>query len=436
MIVSDYFRNVVIFLSILLLRLSCFAQTNYMEQDFSGSGPFVNSNPGAGQFSHLVTTNAAASKFEFGPGYMDMTRLVATNGGLVRAVRAVPFSPNPETLYIQITFSVEEITVGDVNALYFYSGENFSGTNSTFPANANLFSRFTIDFLSSSFVIHDIQTNKKSSPLPLKTPVTITWVLNNSSDGHIYRKPETSANPDFKVMPRKYDLWVNETLLVDEADAYPGSSGHSSTKLSNFEIRFWTGVGRVRFGSLRIRDVTGILPLHLVSFQAKKDYERVSLSWKTDLEDESDFYIIRRSIDKMFYGILDTIQVKDGTDKHYLSQDPKPFPGINYYRLEKVDKYRNLIQSRDLAFSFDSDTRVFVAPNPSLPDLIHINTSGAALDWLKIYNLKGEEINMIYKTKNDGVIEIQPRRRLCSGLYILSFIQNGKTKFVRFLIEE
>jgi len=226
---------------------------------------------------------------------MDMTRIVATNGGLVRAVRAVPFSPNPETLYIQLTFSVEEISVADLNALYFYSGENFSGTNSTFPPNANLFSRFTIDFLASSFVVHDIQTNKKSNPLPLKTPVTITWVLNNSSDGHIYRKPESSANPDYKVMPRKYDLWVNETLLVDDADAYPGSSAYSVNKLSNFEIRFWTGVGRVRFGSLRIRDVAGILPLHLVYLNVKKDDQKALISWKTELQKVSDFFIVRKS---------------------------------------------------------------------------------------------------------------------------------------------
>lgn len=228
-----------------------FAQTNYMEENFSG----------ASQFTHLITTNAALSKFEFGPGYMDMVRTQATNGGLLRALRATPFSPNPQTLYIQITFSVEEISVADVNALYFYSGENFSPTNSTFPANSTLFSRFSVDFLSSSFVIHDIQTNKKSGPLPLHTPVTVTWLLNNSSDGQIYRKPETAPNPNYKVMPGKYDLWVNDELVADEAGAYPGAGAYTTTKLSNFEIRFWTGVGRVRFTNLRIRDITNILLL-------------------------------------------------------------------------------------------------------------------------------------------------------------------------------
>ena len=241
-------RTLKIWLFIFITNYS-FAQTNYMQEDFSG----------VSQFTNLITTNAALSKFESVPGYMDMVRTQATNGGLLRALRATPFSPNPETLYIQITFSVEEISVADVNALYFYSGQNFSPTNSTFPANSTLFSRFSIDFLASSFVIHDIETNKKSSPLPLHTPVTVTWLLNNSADGQIYKKPETVPAPNYKVMPWKYDLWVNDELVADEASAYPGGGTYAATKLSNFEIRFWTGVGRVRFTNLRIRDITNIL---------------------------------------------------------------------------------------------------------------------------------------------------------------------------------
>lgn len=261
---EDRYTHIIYFFMLFFVSFSARAQTVYLDQDFTGGGPFVDPSPNTTQFSHLVSTNFALSKWEFGPGYMDLIRLQFTDGGLVRAIRATPFSPNPETLYIQLTFSVEEITEAKVNAVYFYSGENFSPTNSTFPSNSNLFSRFTIDFLASSFVIHDIQTNRKSNPLPLKTPVTVTWLLNNSADGQVYRKPETATNPDYKVMPGKYDLWVNDVLLVDEAEAYPGAVKRTATKLSNFEIRFWDGVGRVRFTSLRIRDIT-----HILKIQAK-----------------------------------------------------------------------------------------------------------------------------------------------------------------------
>lgn len=429
-----FFRSMCIVLAFSLAGHLLLAQTNYMEQNFSGGGPFVNANPDVGQFSHLITTNAASSKFEFGPGYMDMTRFVATKGGLVRAVRAVPFSPNPETLYIQITFSVEEISVTDLNAVYFYSGESFSGTNSTFHPNAILFSRFTIDFLASSFVVHDIQTNKKSSPLPLQTPVTITWVLNNSSDGHIYRKPESSANPDYKVMPKKYDLWVNETLLVDEADAYPESSAYSINKLSNFEIRFWTGVGRVRFGSLRIRDITGILPIHLVYLDVKKDKKKALISWQTELQNETDLFVIKKSKDKIFYEKLDSISAGPGGDHAYSIYDHEPYSGTNYYKVEQVDQYGNLIDSREFVFTMDTETGPFIFPNPSSPHLIRINAGGINFDLLKIYNIQGQEIDFKSSIKDD-MIEVQPCKKMLGGIYILSLVQNGKVEFLRFLVE-
>ncbi|MCF2442697.1 T9SS type A sorting domain-containing protein [Dyadobacter sp. CY345] len=429
-----FFRSICILLGFSLPGHLLLAQTNYMEQNFSGGGPFVNANPDAGQFSHLITTNAASSKFEFGPGYMDMTRLVATNGGLVRAVRAVPFSPNPETLYIQITFSVMEISVADLNAVYFYSGENFSGTNSTFPPNTNLFSRFTIDFLASSFVVHDIQTNKKSSPLPLQTPVTITWVLNNSSDGHIYRKPESSANPDYKVMPKKYDLWVNETLLVDEADAYPGSSAYSINKLSNFEIRFWTGVGRVRFGSLRIRDITGILPLRLVYLDVKRDNGKAMISWQTERQNGTDLFVVKKSKNKMFYEIIDSVSAETGGDHIYSIYDHEPFYGTNYYKVEQVDQYGNLIDSKEFIFSLETETEPFIFPNPSSRHLIRINTGGTSFDFLKIYDIHGQEIDFKADLNND-MIEIKPCKTMLSEIYILSFVQNGKVAFLRFLVE-
>ncbi|GLU53325.1 hypothetical protein [Dyadobacter frigoris] len=218
---------------------------------------------GVSQFSHLITTNPVLSKFEFGSGYMDMVRILENGqtGGYLKALQAVPFSPNPETLYIQISFSVEEINETWANAVFFYSGENFNPDNNQITPNNLLFSRFTLNFLSSGFQVHDVEMGKNSSILPLKTLVTITWVLNNSVDGQIYRKPE-SAQPEYKVMPGRYDLWVNDELIADDAKAYPGSLVYSITKLSNFEIRFWRGAGRVRFTNLRIRDITNILLLH------------------------------------------------------------------------------------------------------------------------------------------------------------------------------
>lgn len=413
------------------------AQTNYMEQNFSGGGPFVSPSPGIGQFSHLITTNAALSKYEFGPGYMDLIRLQqdSATGGIVRALRAVPFSPNPETLYIQITFSVEEIGAAGTNAVYFYLGENFSSTNNKIPANALLFSRFSLNFLASSFVVHDIETGRNSSPLPLHTPVTLTWVLNNSPDGQIYRKPETAVNPDYKVMPGKYDLWVNETLQVNDADAYPGASAYSVSKLSNFEIRFRNAVGKVRFTSLRIRDITGVLPLHIVLFKAEKDNGKVKLSWETAMERDSDRFVISKNSGNNLYNIIGEVKATGQITQRYSLLDNEPDDGINHYRIEQVDQYGQVIDTKEAGFLFHEETEFYVSPNPASTSLIRINSFGVKPEVMKMYDLAGRELAFDFKTGTEGIIEIYPRGEMASGLYILSFSRNGIVKYFRFLVE-
>lgn len=413
------------------------AQTNYMEQNFSGGGPFVSPNPGIGQFSHLITTNAALSKYEFGPGYMDLIRLQedSATGGIVRALRAVPFSPNPETLYIQITFSVEEIGAAATNALYFYLGENFSPTNNKIPANALLFSRFSLNFLASSFIVHDIETGKNSSPLPLHAPVTLTWVLNNSPDGQIYRKPEDAAKPDYKVMPGKYDLWVNETLQVNDADAYPVASAYSTSKLSNLEIRFRNGVGRVRFASLRIRDVTGVLPLHIVLFKAEKNNGKIRLYWETAIDRDSDHFMISKRGDKNLYNTIGDVKVTGEMGEVYYLMDDAPGAGVNYYRVEQIGKFGQVIDTRETEFLFGENMEFYLSPNPVSAELIRVNSFGAKPELVKIYDLSGRVLAFDFKTSTEGVIEIYPHNKIASGVYILSFSRNGIVKYLRFLVE-
>lgn len=437
MLIMAKYRLFLIVCLMVCLTKNVSAQTNYMEQNFAGGGPFVSPSPGIGQFSHLITTNAALSKYEFGPGYMDLIRLQqdSATGGIVRAVRAVPFSPNPETLYIQITFSVEEIGVAGTNAVYFYLGENFSPTNNKIPANALLFSRFSLNFLASSFVVHDIETGRNSSPLPLRTPVTLTWVLNNSPDGQIYRKPETAANPDHKVMPGKYDLWVNETLQVNDADAYPGASAYSASKLSNFEIRFRNAVGKVRFTSLRIRDVTGVLPLHIVLFKAERDHGKVRLSWETAMERDSDHFVISKNTVNNLYSIIGEVKATGQTTQQYSLLDNDPDEGVNRYRIEQMDQYGQVIDTKETGFSFQEETRFYVSPNPASAALIRINSFGEKPDVMKIYDLTGRELPFDFKTGTEGMIEIYPRSEMASGLYILSISGNGGRKYFRFLVE-
>lgn len=245
----------------LLLPVYSFAQNLFFDQDFSSGGPYESGTPSTTMFDKILSTDSQ-SFAEFGAGYMDLVRTGA--GGLVRAIRSTPLSPTPSTLYAQITMSVEEVLSAGNNAVYFYTGRDFRTDNSSIVPNDNLFSRFSLTFTDdNSFFVRDLQTNTNSAPMAVKSVFTITWVMNNSAEGHVYRMPESAATPDYKVMPGQYDLWVDNNRMVNGAAAYPGgSSGFNSNQLTNFEVKFWNALGRIRFYNFKFRDIAGILPVN------------------------------------------------------------------------------------------------------------------------------------------------------------------------------
>jgi hypothetical protein len=242
--------------TVLFVWASCaFGQTTYFYQDFSKAGPFVSPTPDAGQFSHIVQTAPALSYSKFHIGYMELVRTQqdSATGGIVRVLRATPFEPYPETLFIQIRLSAEAIQSDALNAIYFYVGEHFNPDNHSFPGNALMFGKFSINFLESAMTVKDLATQFSSKPVGKKKIVTLTWILNNSPKLFGY-KLASNAAVTYNALPGSYDLWIDNEPVSLNSKAYPGNSLYSKTKLSNFEIRFRNGQGKIRIHEMLIRE--------------------------------------------------------------------------------------------------------------------------------------------------------------------------------------
>lgn len=243
-----------------LISQSLFAQTTYFHQDFLAAKSYVNPAPDTGQFSHVVQTVPALSYCKFQHGFMDLVRTLqdSATGGIIRAMRASPFEPNPETLFIQIRLSAENIQSAAVNAVYFYTGENFNPDNNSFPGNALMFGKFSLNFTGSGFTVKDLGTQFTSNAIKSKTPVVITWVLNNSAESFKYKLfPDNVA--EYEAFPGSYDVWVNTESVSRNSKAYPGNSPFSKSKLSNFEIRFRNGIGKIKIHDILIREAVSEL---------------------------------------------------------------------------------------------------------------------------------------------------------------------------------
>ncbi|WP_439556317.1 T9SS type A sorting domain-containing protein [Dyadobacter sp.] len=242
----------------LFLVLSVFtfsqAQTIYFHQDFAKTTSLVNPLPDTGQFSHIILTAPQLSYHKFHKGYVEFIRSQqdSATGGIIRAMRATPFEPSPKTLFIQIKLAAESVQSSAVNAVYFYAGEDFNPVNNSFPGNGIMFSKFVINFKEDSICIKDSESQKTSRWIPKKEGVTLTWVLNNADKDLIYKAPESDG--EVIVGPGTYDLWLNEEPVSLGSKGYPGNSAFSPTKLSNFELRFRNGLGRIRVFDILIRE--------------------------------------------------------------------------------------------------------------------------------------------------------------------------------------
>lgn len=241
-------------LAFALFTLTGSAQTIYFHQDFGQTTGLINPQPDTGQFSHVILTAPALSYHKFHKGYLELTRnrLDSATGGIIRAMRATPFSPNPETLMVRITLSVESIQAPALNALYFYVGEDFNPVNNSFPGNGLMFAKCSVNFLEDGFNIKDLETRQVSKTFAEKQQITLTWVFNNSGKPLPYRINGSLNNET--AQPGTYDLWVNDEPVAKGSKAYPGASGFSKTKLSNFEMRFRNGVGKIKIDEIRIDD--------------------------------------------------------------------------------------------------------------------------------------------------------------------------------------
>ncbi len=238
----------------MVLASASTAQTIYFHQDFSQTISLVNPQPDTGQFSHVILTAPALSYHKFHKGYMELvrSRQDSATGGIIRTLRATPFEPNPETLIVRITLSVEGIQAPALNAMYFYIGEDFNPVNNSFPGNGLMFAKCSLNFLDDGFHFKDLETQQVSKVHQQKRQVTLTWVLNNSDKPLPYRIGTSST--EGTAQPGTYDLWVDGEPVSTGSEAYPGTSVYSKTKLSNFEMRFRNGVGKIRIDEICIDD--------------------------------------------------------------------------------------------------------------------------------------------------------------------------------------
>jgi hypothetical protein len=186
--------------------------------------------------------------------------------------------------------------------------------------------------------------------------------------------------------------------------------------------------------SLTFQGAATVLPVELLTFQAKENNKTVDINWQVATESSMKDYAIQRSADGEKFEEMGSVVAKNGPlptvsgsaiSINYIFKDKNPLKGINYYRLKMNEmdgsfKYSN-IQSVNLA----TKNNVSVVPNPTTG---WIELKGAdTFESIEIFDLTGRSLR---KFSNPNALQFDVSD-LPKGVYQVVVKSEGEVSSIK-----
>jgi len=168
------------------------------------------------------------------------------------------------------------------------------------------------------------------------------------------------------------------------------------------------------------------LPIVLLNFTAKENYNTVLLEWATSTEINNNYFELQRSengIDFTFFAKIDGAGNSNNII-YYQSIDNTPLTGISYYRLKQVDFDGQLSYSKIEVVELINN-EVTIYPNPTNGLLTIDNLNG---EEITIINIAGKHLKTISPTTNTINVSELPR-----GIYFIKLIGTKTTIIKKFV---
>lgn len=165
----------------------------------------------------------------------------------------------------------------------------------------------------------------------------------------------------------------------------------------------------------------GALPVVLKSFNAKKQENKVNLTWETTMEANHDHFVVERSSNAQNWSQLATVKGSGNTTttlQQYHLIDEKPLPNINYYRLKQVDLDQTTTYSRIISVDMSLFTITNLWPNPVSDELNVTLDESFPQPAYEITDINGIIIRASQKMSAMRAVKI-PVGNLAPGIYML-----------------
>lgn len=259
-----------------------------------------------------------------------------------------------------------------------------------------------------------------------------------------------------KILPMKQLLTLPSILLlaqlaVAQSAARPTTgSGGGTAMLAGYSYSYTVGEAVSGTNSspavlltlgFQQPEQNGSLPIELLSFTASMKGQTAVLEWTTNLEIQSDHYVLERSIDGFTYERFGKVEAAGYSDSpsHYRFDDQQAGhlgQQVLYYRLRQYDQ--------DGAFSISPVVQLQVEqvakssstlfPNPASTEafLRYQLREHTTASW-SLTTVDGKTIRQGLLTKTNGLLRI-PVRQLAEGAYIVVLSTEAGSEAHRLLI--
>ncbi|MCE7067362.1 FG-GAP-like repeat-containing protein [Dyadobacter sp. CY326] len=243
----------------------------------------------------------------------------------------------------------------------------------------------------------------------------VVWEIIGQGESFSHASPITNST-QFSGQGNSTDLPITETELKSlvTKSAFLNKV-RARVKFSPVLAITGQVYGPWRYANSSVLADPSVLPVELISFNAKAIERQVDLTWETATEVNSDYFELQRSLDGKDWEQLGLVY-SSGDSKHansYSFIDFKPEIGLNYYRLKMVDRDKTFAYSSIKSVNVEGkETRVF--PNPVLNTL---NIDSNVLDTeVVIYDVSGNELISQKDEKGIKAIDVS---KLIPGKYLV-----------------
>ncbi len=290
----------------------------------------------------------------------------------------------------------------------------------------------------------EIHIRNYANSVSLKDQMVSVNTLYNIGVNTVIENPGTTASDQASFWNNGYGaLLLIEEYYGGDFNAYY----HSVNDLIiHFNLPYFHKMSKMAIGTVAtLADLTDIVPVELLAFNASVNGSQVQLLWSTASELNNLGFEIERSVNDQDNFI--TIGFIDGkgssTEINYYSYTDIPqLSGINqiYYRLKQVDFDGSFSYSSVVNVSYDVPAEFVLSqnfPNPFNPATrINYFVPSESFVNIKVYDFLGREVaELVNETKSTGSYELLfDASALPSGTYFCTMTAGGYANTIKMIL--